>query len=156
MLIVVDAHSGVPVYRQIVEQVRFLIASGRLRRGDELPSTRSLAQRLGINPMTVSKAYSQLEADGILRHRPGLPLTVRARSAAAAHTERLAQLRAVLEPSARAARQLGVSPTDAVEQFRVVLAALDAACDATPSVDTQIRPPVDTSKRATACSELRR
>lgn len=66
MLIVLDLHSGVPTYRQIVEQVRLQIASGRLGAGEALPSTRQLAQQLGINPMTVSKAYGLLEAEGAL------------------------------------------------------------------------------------------
>jgi DNA-binding transcriptional MocR family regulator len=61
MLIVVDPHSGVPVYRQLMDQIRFHIASGLLKPGDELPSTRALSTELGVNPMTVSKAYSFLE-----------------------------------------------------------------------------------------------
>ncbi|MBY0491129.1 MAG: GntR family transcriptional regulator [Gemmatimonadaceae bacterium] len=122
MLIVLDLHSGVPTYRQIVEQVRLQIASGRLAAGSELPSTRHLAQTLGINPMTVSKAYGLLEAEGALEHRPGLPLTVRARSAASREAAREAELRAALEPAARAAQQLGVSTTKAVQLFRQLMA----------------------------------
>jgi GntR family transcriptional regulator len=76
LLILVDPHSGVPVYRQIVDQVRFQIASGRIAPGDELPSTRALSKRLRVNPMTISKAYGILEDEGVIERRPGLPLVV--------------------------------------------------------------------------------
>jgi GntR family transcriptional regulator len=76
MLFSVDPQSDVPVYRQLMEQVRFSIASGQLGLGDALPSTRSLSAELGVNPMTISKAYSYLERDGVLERRPGKPLIV--------------------------------------------------------------------------------
>ncbi|MCC6245793.1 MAG: GntR family transcriptional regulator [Gemmatimonadaceae bacterium] len=124
MLILIDANSGVPAYRQIVDQVRFQIASGRLPPDAELPSTRVLAQQLGINPMTVSKAYGLLEAEGLVRHRPGLPLTVAEQTTTQVEVAREAQLRVALEAGARAARQLGFSNTRAVAVFRAMLADL--------------------------------
>jgi GntR family transcriptional regulator len=129
VLILIDGESGVPVYRQIVEQVRFQMASGLLRPGTELPSTRALSQELGINPMTVSKAYSLLEEEGLLTRRPGLPLLVRARPAAAAQRAREARLRALLEPVALAARQLGLSDRQALELFGEVLMATDVEAE---------------------------
>jgi DNA-binding transcriptional regulator YhcF (GntR family) len=122
LLIVVDPHSGVPVYRQIIEQVRFQVAAGLVLPGDELPSTRTLSQELGVNPMTVSKAYAQLEEEGVVRRRPGLPLVVAARGEAAEEAARLGQLKALLQPVAVAARQLGVAEEDAVGMFRQALA----------------------------------
>ena len=83
MLIVVDPHSGVPVYRQVMDQIKFHIASGILRAGDELPSTRSLSAELGVNPMTISKAYSYLERDEVVERRPGRPLVVKESGAGA-------------------------------------------------------------------------
>ena len=121
MLILIDPNSGIPTYRQIVEQVRFQIASGQLAGGTELPSTRALAQQLGINPMTVSKAFGLLEADGLLVHRPGLALTVAELSPELTDAERVAQLRALFEPVALAARQLRLSTTRATQVFRDVL-----------------------------------
>lgn len=118
MLIIADPHSGVPVFRQIMEQVRFHVATGLLRPGDELPSTRALSAQLAVNPMTVSKAYSLLEAEGVLECRPGLPLVVRARRGRSSQRERLDQLRAVLGPAVTAARQLGLAPDEAAEAFR--------------------------------------
>lgn len=121
MPIVLDVHGGVPAYRQIVEQVRFLIASGQLAAGSALPSTRALGHELGINPMTVSKAYAILEAEGVLEHHPGLPLTVRSQSPAALTAAREAELRARLEPVALAARQLGYSADAAARLFHDLL-----------------------------------
>lgn len=122
MLILLDPNSGVPTYRQLVDQIRFQMASGRLAAGTELPSTRALSQELGINPMTVSKAYGLLEAEGLVRRRPGLPLEVLALGGAEAEAERDEQLRVLLEPAALAARQLGMRPAKAIAVFRQLLA----------------------------------
>ena len=108
MLIVVDPHSGVPVYRQLMDQVKLHIASGMLAPGEELPSTRLLSSELGVNPMTVSKAYSYLERDGIVERRPGRPLVVKAFQVEQLHDRKLEQLRDSLAPSVRIVRQLGI------------------------------------------------
>ena len=130
MLIFIDPGHGAPAYRQIVDQLRFQIASGRLTAGSELPSTRSLAQQLGINPMTVSKAYGLLEEEGLLRHRPGLPLEVAAQTPTQVDRARDERLRAALEPAAIAARQLGLSKTRALAVFRELLSDLITLEDA--------------------------
>jgi GntR family transcriptional regulator len=121
MLIIVDQNNGVPVYRQIVDQIRFHVATGIAREGDELPSTRALSQRLGVNPMTVSKAYSLLEEEGLLDRRPGVPLTVRKQPRHSAGHNRLEQLRAVLDPAVASARQLGISPRKAADLFHAMM-----------------------------------
>lgn len=121
MMIQIDPNSGVPTYRQLIDQIRFQAVTGMLAAGSELPSTRALSQELGLNPMTVSKAYGLLEAEGVIERRPGLPLVVRARPPEDLERERDAQLRAMLEPAARAARQLGLSPPRAIGVFRAVL-----------------------------------
>ena len=125
-MIAVDLNSGVPAYRQIVEQVRFLVASGTLAAGDELPSTRLLSEELGLNPMTVSKAYSQLEQERLVERRPGLPLRVRAHDSTTRTTARAEQMQAVLAPAALAARQLGLSTAEALRAFRLALQQHDA------------------------------
>lgn len=121
MLIIVDQNSGVPVYRQIIDQIRFHITSGLVEAGDELPSTRALSQQLGVNPMTVSKSYSLLEEEGLVERRPGLSLIVRKISAGSAQLNRTGQLKSLLEPAAAAARQLGIPKTKALEVFRALL-----------------------------------
>ena len=56
-----------PIYRQMIEQLRRFIAGGQVQAGDSMPSVREVANMLGVNPMTVSKAYSLLEAEGLVR-----------------------------------------------------------------------------------------
>jgi GntR family transcriptional regulator len=111
----------VPVYRQIIDQVRFQVTAGLVAPGSELPSTRALSQELGVNPMTVSKAYGQLEEEGLVERRPGLPLVVAARTVLEEGEAKTAQLRSLLEPLAVAVRQLGIDDGEALEQFRRVL-----------------------------------
>jgi len=77
MFLPIDASSGLPVYRQIMEQVRRMIVAGRLPAGEKLPSVRDLAVTLGINPLTVGKAYSELERGDIIEMRRGLGMFVR-------------------------------------------------------------------------------
>lgn len=71
-----NAASGTPIYRQLIDQTTQLIASGRLAPGDLLPSVRAVAAQLGVNPMTVSKAYSLLERDGVVVRRRGMGMVV--------------------------------------------------------------------------------
>ena len=122
MLIVVDPSSGVPVFRQVMDQVRFHIASGLLKAGDELPATRSLSAELGVNPMTISKAYNLLERDGVLARRPGKPLVVAQLDTATIEHEQIHQLRSSLTQAVRAVRQLGVDTDQALTTFRELLA----------------------------------
>ena len=121
MLLTIDRHNGVPAYRQIMDQIKFQIASGLLKSGDELPSTRTLAADLMLNPMTVSKAYSLLEHEGVVEHQPGLPLTVRQTDRKSQQATVSVQLRRILEPAAAQLAQLGAPTADAVEMLRKLL-----------------------------------
>ena len=76
MLLEVDHHSGVPIYRQIIEQIRQQIMAGQLIEGKQLMSVRELAWQLRVNPMTISKAYSLLEVEGLAERRRGVGLFV--------------------------------------------------------------------------------
>lgn len=67
----IDPKSGVPFYRQIIEQVKFAIASGELKPGDRLATVRQLAVDLSINPNTVIRAYRELELEGLLDTQQG-------------------------------------------------------------------------------------
>ena len=71
--------SGTPIYRQLVDQVRQLTASGRLAAGDRLPSVRAVAIELGINPVTIAKAYSLLEKEGLILRDLGVHMVVAGR-----------------------------------------------------------------------------
>ena len=125
MLITIDHHSGVPVFRQIMDQVKFHIASGLIGPEDQLPSTRSLSTELGLNPMTVSKAYSLLEAEGVVEHRRGRPLTVRARPEPEMRASRNEQLQPQLKALATRARQLGLSRKQVIELLREAMRESD-------------------------------
>jgi GntR family transcriptional regulator len=117
VLIVVDPQSGVPVYRQLMDQIKFHVASGLAKPGDELPSTRALSSELGVNPMTISKAYSFLEREGVIERRPGRPLVVSGIAPDELRSRKVDQLRESLRPMVTVARQLGIGRSDAVAIF---------------------------------------
>lgn len=113
--------SPVPIYRQIVEQVRRLVAGGQLKPGEELPSVRAVAQQHAINPMTVSKAYSMLELEGILTRRRGVGMAVAEVQSEAAAVDKAALLRPALQAAAQTAHQLGISTAEALQLFEAYL-----------------------------------
>jgi GntR family transcriptional regulator len=73
----IDPSSGLPVYRQIMDQVRRMIVAGRLQPGERLPSIRELATSLQLNPLTVGRAYGELERSRVIEMRRGLGMFVR-------------------------------------------------------------------------------
>ncbi|MEO8098067.1 MAG: GntR family transcriptional regulator [Acidobacteriota bacterium] len=87
-----DPHSGVPVYRQIMDQVQAGLASGLLARGDQLPTVRQVAVDLEINPNTVLRAYRELEIRGVLDTQQGTGTFVSDRSAPQDDVERARKL----------------------------------------------------------------
>ena len=118
----VQPSSSTPIYRQLVEQVQRLVAGGHLLPGADLPSVRSVAEQHAINPMTVSKAYSLLEAQGLLERRRGLGMVVAELSSPnRTANDRLALLAPALHSAALQARQLGVQPQAAVKAFEAEL-----------------------------------
>ena len=76
MLLEIDYHNGMPIYRQVIDQVRQQIMAGQLSEGQQLDSVRELAGRLRVNPMTISKAYALLEMEGLAERRRGVGLFV--------------------------------------------------------------------------------
>lgn len=118
-MFILNPQSGTPIYRQILEQVRRMVASGQLQPGAELPSVRELALAHTVNPMTISRAYSLLEAEGLLERHRGKPMTVAAQPRAHAHlARRLEQLEPHLDHLVLAARQLQLSEADLVKALR--------------------------------------
>ena len=114
-MFVLNPQSGVPIYRQLVEQIARLIAGGQLAPGTELPSVREVALEHAVNPMTISKAYALLEAEGLLERQRGKPMRVAARRRnQAALTERLDRLEGSVEQLVLAARQLEVGKKELV------------------------------------------
>ena len=111
-----------PIYRQIVEQVQRLVASGQVPAGAELPSVRAVALQHAINPMTVSKAYSLLEAQGLLERRRGVGMVVAGQGAGGAtKANALALLQPALATAVQAVRQLGIDDPTALAAFKRAL-----------------------------------
>jgi GntR family transcriptional regulator len=69
MQIHIQSQSGVPIYQQVMQQIKYLVASGRLKPGEELPSIRVLAEQLLVNPNTIARAYRELETAGVVEKR---------------------------------------------------------------------------------------
>lgn len=114
--------SAEPIYRQLIAQVRRLIASGFLAPGDQLPSVRDMAQALAVNPMTVSKAYNMLETEGLFERRRGQGMLVAERDArAGGQARRMDLLRPTLERAAREARELELDDQSALSLFAHIL-----------------------------------
>lgn len=116
----INPNSGVPIYRQIVDQVLAMSASGTLRPGDLLPSVRQVARDAAVNPMTVSKAYSRLEMEGIVRRVRGQGMEVLPPSQNGSLEERKEQFRSALEPALHRGRQLGLTRV----QIREVMSSI--------------------------------
>ncbi|WP_416759997.1 GntR family transcriptional regulator [Roseateles sp. So40a] len=122
LLFSINPGSPEPIYRQLVEQLRRRVASGQLVAGQEIPSVRELAQALAVNPMTVSKAFGLMEAEGLVERRRGLPMVVAAQHQRAMRTRgRVELLRPVLEKAAAEARQLELPPEQVLSLFKALL-----------------------------------
>lgn len=118
-MFILNPQSGTPIYRQLAEQVRRMVAGGQLAAGAELPSVRELALQHAVNPMTISKAYSLLETEGVLERQRGKPMTVAAQTRAQApRAHRLEQLEDELDQLVLAARQLEVTQEDLIKALR--------------------------------------
>jgi GntR family transcriptional regulator len=89
MQIHISPNDGVPIYLQIVSQVKYLVAAGRLSEGDEIPPSRALAAQLLVNPNTVARAYLELERAGVVSKRHGSGTYVSAGGSPLARRERL-------------------------------------------------------------------
>ncbi len=121
LLFRIQPSSGIPIYRQILDQVQRLVASGHLRPGDQLPSVRHAASELAINQMTISKAYSLLEATGVLERKRGRPMTVAEtmQTTGTQDTEhRLALIRPTLKEAANQAKQLDLSQETVLAELK--------------------------------------
>ena len=112
-LLDIDPAAAAPIWRQIEEGMRRLVASGALPEGSAVPSVRELARELRINPATVSKAYQLLTADGALEVRRGEGTFVAARPEGAVAAERDRLLAEGAERVVEAARSMGVSKSEA-------------------------------------------
>jgi len=104
--------SPLPIYRQIVDQVRHAVASGAQRPGDQLPSVRALAEQLVVNPNTVVRAYNELARDGVIEARHGRGYFVSDRRQIYSRAERLRRLEQALDTFVSEAMVTNFTPDD--------------------------------------------
>ena len=107
-----------PIYLQIVNQVKYLVASGRLAPGEELPPIRVLAERLLVNPNTVARAYRELETAGVVEKRRTAGTYVSDAGSPLARRERLKILTERVDALLAEARQMGIGVDEVVELIR--------------------------------------
>jgi GntR family transcriptional regulator len=115
-----DLHSGVPAYRQIIDQVRGGLASGALRAGHQLPTVRQLAVDLAINPNTVVRAYKELELVGLLETHQGTGTFIGAQKLPEAGAERERQLSRIVGDAVSRAGAAGFTIDDLLEKLRLL------------------------------------
>ncbi len=108
MLLQIDHHSGQPIFRQVIDQIRRQVMAGQLREGEQLPSVRDLAMQLRVNPMTISKAYGLLEMEGLLERRRGVGLFVAGLGKEKASRTKADMLEEALTKAVVTAIQLGI------------------------------------------------
>ncbi len=113
--IYISSSDGVPIYLQIVNQVKYLVASGALVPGEELPPIRVLAEKLVVNPNTVARAYRELEAAGVVEKRRTAGTFVSEGGSPLARRERVKILTERVDALLAEARQMGIEVREIVE-----------------------------------------
>lgn len=117
----VSPSSGVPIFRQIIDQVVAMVVAGKLAEGDMLPSTREMAKHLEVNMMTVSKAYSKLESEGVTERVRGRGMRICGTSARGTLSERKSDFQSHVEPAIHRGRQLGLTDAQILSIVKKVL-----------------------------------
>jgi GntR family transcriptional regulator len=118
MRLYISPGDRVPIYLQIVNQVKYLVASGRLEAGDEMPSIRALAEQLVINPNTVARAYRELEAQGAVEKRRASGTFVSASRSPLARAQQERILDERLDALLSDARQMDFSTEEVIERLQ--------------------------------------
>jgi GntR family transcriptional regulator len=117
----IDPRSGLPVYRQLMDQLRSYIATGALSAGGQLPSIRELAKALGVNPSTVVKAYGELEHLGVIESRQGRGAFVAERAPKWPAAQRRERLRALAAQLALEATQMGAGESEILDAVKAAI-----------------------------------
>ena len=123
--LLIQPSSGVPIYRQLIDQIRALVNSGRMPAGTMLPSVRQISADLEVNVMTVSKAYARLEAEGVVERVRGTGMRVRGGQAIRSVSERQQQLKPTAEQLVAHARQLNLTEEQTLQAVRQLFRSTD-------------------------------
>ena len=118
MHIHISPKDGVPIYLQIMRQVRYLAASGRLSTGDQLPPVRKLAEKLLVNPNTVARAYRELETEGVLVTKRGAGVFIAGNGSPLARPEQRRILSERIDMLLSEARQMNIDVEEVIELVR--------------------------------------
>ena len=113
-----DAKSGVPFYKQIILQVEFAIADGRFTSGDQLPTVRSLAVDLKLNPNTVARAYNEMEIRGIVNTQQGTGTFISDKEIHLTEVEREGMLESLVRPFVSRATSYGFQADEVLSAVR--------------------------------------
>ena len=124
MLFRPNPSSGVPIYLQLMEQVKHAIETGAVRPGEQLPGIRPLAEELVINPNTVAKAYRELEHEGVIELRHGAGAFVAENAGARKLTDKLRAGQAIVAAAVEKLRARGVTEEEIRRLFEAELAGL--------------------------------
>jgi GntR family transcriptional regulator len=124
MLFRANPSSGVPLYLQLMEQVKHAIETGALRPGDQLPGIRPLAEELVINPNTVAKVYRELEHEGVIELRHGAGAFVSANARAKKMTDKLKAGQSVVSAAVERLRSRGITDEEIRRLFEAELSGL--------------------------------
>ncbi len=121
-LFTVDPRNGVPLYLQLIEQVKRVVALGVLAPGEQLPTVKALALELTINPNTVARAYRELEREEVIETSPGRGSFVRANGATQSSQRAIAEVASgVVSEAVREAKSLGLEAQEVLAEFRAAL-----------------------------------
>jgi GntR family transcriptional regulator len=114
----ISTKDGVPIYLQIVNQVKYLVAAGRLAAGEEIPPIRALAEQLVVNPNTVAKAYHELEREGVVTKRHGSGTYISDNGSPLARRERVKILTQRIDALLAEARHMDVPLSEVIDLLR--------------------------------------
>jgi len=117
MIFNIDTHGGVPIYRQVMNQIRRQIVTGQMPAGEQLESVKNLSTRLKVNPMTISKAYGFLVEEGLVARKRGIGLFVNQVKPGSRKRVQEKMLREALVKAASLAIQMGVPAKEAAREF---------------------------------------
>ena len=120
-----NASSGVPIYLQLMEQVKHAIATGAIRPGEQLPGIRPLAEQLVINPNTVAKAYRELEHEGVIELRQGAGAFVSENAPSKKDAEKVRSAQVAVAQTVERLRARGVTDDDIRRLFEAELAGVN-------------------------------
>ena len=117
---ILDPKNGVPLYRQIINQIRFGIASGQLKTGEQLPTVRALAVELKINLNTIAKAYKELEIQGILESHQGTGTFISSTTVELGNDERDKKLTDICSEFLSVTSSYGFSNKEIIEKLKMM------------------------------------